>query len=469
MERQTSTKENFYAIIEFEDGLQIIPNKWLSADLKRAVWPNFTNNARYDRAVKLMEEPQSTWLEHPISKIYGTYLNYMMARKKLKEAEELSDLNSGTDRDEFLKKSRKIRAAKIFDEDTSNDEQSDDTSSLISDLPKVPEKRTNTITTKGAKVSQTDCNYVNNPKKKFCKEHKLKDTRSWTKSQEIFSGHHQDNFREQCDEPNLLNMDTEQSFSTDLNANEFIETQFTSMHSRQNQFDTRNTDSDTRILSNLTNKPEQSFTTNLNSGNEFIETQFTNMHSRQKQSDTTNMILSNLKRETENFQRFVVGKLINLELKINSIERNQKQIIEKLPITDFKENEDENIDIFQDLPLKNKNDVEAMETKLINDKIYRSQMIKQLVRVTCKDLKTSCIHLMRKVFSNNAAVHYSWYGAKKKQNFSQLQICQVIMCVIRKLHPNAIDEEISAPIKIWLAHAKERMGREKEQNMEDQE
>ncbi|KAM0730337.1 hypothetical protein ACS0PU_002666 [Formica fusca] len=183
-------------------------------------------------------------------------------------------------------------------------------------------------------------------------------------------------------------MGTEQSFSTDLNsANEFIETQFTSMHSRQNQFDTRNTDTDTRILSNLTNKPE-----------------------------------------TENFQRFVIEKLINLELKINSIERNQKQIIEKLPITDFKEKEEENIDIFQDLPLKNQNDVEAMETKLINDKIYQSQMIKQLVRVTCKDLKTSCIHLMRKVFSNNAAVHYSWYGAKKKQNFSQLQICQVIMC-----------------------------------------
>lgn len=79
MERKTSTqKENFYAVVEFEDGLQIIPNNWLSADLKRAVWPNFTNNKRYDKAVKLMEEPQSTWLEHPISKIYGTYCKYFL-------------------------------------------------------------------------------------------------------------------------------------------------------------------------------------------------------------------------------------------------------------------------------------------------------------------------------------------------------------------------------------------------------
>jgi len=64
----------FYAIVEFSDGLQIVPNNWLSSDLKNAVWPvGFTNNARYDKAIKLMEEPQSTWLSHPIKKIYGTY------------------------------------------------------------------------------------------------------------------------------------------------------------------------------------------------------------------------------------------------------------------------------------------------------------------------------------------------------------------------------------------------------------
>ncbi|CAL1689694.1 unnamed protein product [Lasius platythorax] len=58
---------------------------------------------------------------------------------------------------------------------------------------------------------------------------------------------------------------------------------------------------------------------------------------------------------------------------------------------------------------------------------------------------------------------------KKKEKFSQLQICKVILCVIRKLHQNATDEQISTPVKIWLAHAKERMGREKEQNIENQE
>ncbi|KYN14587.1 PREDICTED: uncharacterized protein LOC108765755 [Trachymyrmex cornetzi] len=69
---------------------------------------------------------------------------------------------------------------------------------------------------------------------------------------------------------------------------------------------------------------------------------------------------------------------------------------------------------------------------------------------------------MRAVISNELAVKYSWYGVKKKQVFSQLEICKVILNVIRKSHTDATDEKISAPIKIWLAHAKERIERRAE-------
>ncbi|XP_067208564.1 uncharacterized protein [Linepithema humile] len=373
MEGKSSTQQGkFYAIVEFEDGIQIVPNNWLSIDLKKAAWPNFTNNKRYDKAVKVMEEPQSTWLKHPISKIYVTYSNYTLARKKLKDAEKLSDLTSNTDRDEFLKKSRKIRAAKSVDEDnTSNDEQSD--TSLILDLPKVPEKHA-IMKTKNGKVSQTG---------------------------------------EQSDDENLLN--------------KVVETQ-ASMPSQQ----TKNTMSNlnTKSAHYMCSHTEQSSTTDLDSINEFNETQDTSISIRQRCQSVQTMS-SNLdnKPERDNFQWFVIGKLIDLELKINSNGRLLKLIAEKLPITNIREErKEESIDIFQDLPLKNQNDVQAMETKIMNDKVYQSQMVKQLVRVTCKDLKTSCIQLMRKIFSNNVAVNYSWYGAKKKENFSQLQICKIIMC-----------------------------------------
>lgn len=62
----------------------------------------------------------------------------------------MSDINSGTDADEFLKKFRKVRAAKMFDDDTSNDEESDD--AFFLELPKIPQKH---VHTKNAKLSQT--------------------------------------------------------------------------------------------------------------------------------------------------------------------------------------------------------------------------------------------------------------------------------------------------------------------------
>lgn len=88
-----------------------------------------------------------------------------MARKKLKEVEDFSDLNSGTERDENLKKSRRNRAAKTFhDGDTSTDEQSDE-ASIISDLPNIPENpKTSRITKsyKEAKVSRTGKSIIKN-------------------------------------------------------------------------------------------------------------------------------------------------------------------------------------------------------------------------------------------------------------------------------------------------------------------
>jgi len=66
------SETKFYAIVEFEDGLQVIPNNWFNTDLSKAIWPTFINNKRYYKAVQLMEEPKSTWQKHSIKKIYGT-------------------------------------------------------------------------------------------------------------------------------------------------------------------------------------------------------------------------------------------------------------------------------------------------------------------------------------------------------------------------------------------------------------
>jgi len=82
-------------------------------------------------------------------------VKYAVARKKLKQAEEMSDLNSGTDKDEYLKKSRKIRAKKEFESSiSSSDELSDELSdeNLRSDLPTIPTSKVFTHISKKQKM-----------------------------------------------------------------------------------------------------------------------------------------------------------------------------------------------------------------------------------------------------------------------------------------------------------------------------
>jgi len=50
-----------------------------------------------------------------------------------------------------------------------------------------------------------------------------------------------------------------------------------------------------------------------------------------------------------------------------------------------------------------------------------------LARVTCQNMKASCLRLMKLMFSNELAMKYSWYGVKKKDNFSKLEISKIIM------------------------------------------
>jgi len=84
----------------------------------------------------------------------------------------------------------------------------------------------------------------------------------------------------------------------------------------------------------------------------------------------------------ENFQKFVIRKLTNLELKINNISQkvkvihtNQKLILEKLSVSSTLDMEQREIDVFEDLPLKDENSLQLVEEKLKNDSSYRNQMV----------------------------------------------------------------------------------------------
>lgn len=86
------------------------------------------------------------------------------------------------------------------------------------------------------------------------------------------------------------------------------------------------------------------------------------------------------------FERYVVQKFQHLEMKLSYVIKQQKQIVDKISNTVQQEEEQEKIDIFQNLPLKNENELQAMEIKLGNNASYRNEM----VNITTSILKSFC-------------------------------------------------------------------------------
>lgn len=63
-----------YLIVEFSDGLQIIPAKWLNYTKQSCIWPShFKTQLRLNKAIMTGEMPkeQCEWEELPIKRIFG--------------------------------------------------------------------------------------------------------------------------------------------------------------------------------------------------------------------------------------------------------------------------------------------------------------------------------------------------------------------------------------------------------------
>ncbi|XP_036141754.1 uncharacterized protein LOC118645214 [Monomorium pharaonis] len=76
------------------------------------------------------------------------------------------------------------------------------------------------------------------------------------------------------------------------------------------------------------------------------------------------------------FERYVIQKFQHLEMKISNVAKRLKQILDKISNTIQPDKEQEKINIFQDLPLKNENELQAIEIKLGNDAFYGGVVVR---------------------------------------------------------------------------------------------
>ncbi|CAH0548524.1 unnamed protein product [Brassicogethes aeneus] len=120
-----------FCVVEFNDGVQMVPENWIFGT--KCYWPHFKSSSRFIKAVQCRENPDSTWSLYSV-KILGTYDCYETAKKKLKLAEERTDLESSDAED--AKKKRKLNHKKNL----SSGPDSDEDDFIISSFPKPPQK-----------------------------------------------------------------------------------------------------------------------------------------------------------------------------------------------------------------------------------------------------------------------------------------------------------------------------------------
>ena len=67
-----------YSIVEFEDGLQVVPGNW-KIDEKSCLWPPVTDQIKLNNMVADRAEPQSSWRTFFIIKNYGKAGKYLIS------------------------------------------------------------------------------------------------------------------------------------------------------------------------------------------------------------------------------------------------------------------------------------------------------------------------------------------------------------------------------------------------------
>lgn len=63
---------NRYAVLEFEDGVSLAAEKWITPRKTHCHWPPYKNQSRILKAVENQEDATMNWPRHDIIKILTT-------------------------------------------------------------------------------------------------------------------------------------------------------------------------------------------------------------------------------------------------------------------------------------------------------------------------------------------------------------------------------------------------------------
>ncbi|XP_036138287.1 uncharacterized protein LOC114255293 isoform X2 [Monomorium pharaonis] len=384
-----------YSIIEFSDGLAIVPSHWLNNDETKCTYPNFRDPAKIKKAVASQQLPEDNpnWKMYDVLRIFYKTNSYQRAKDKLLIAEKMSDLATNessedeTKRCDKEKKSRHMRAKKNNSSSEECDGFDSDTSqelTKLSSFPKVPDK-------------------LNITKKKI------------PASQKIV--------------PPPLSSNVERSKS-ECQKSHAIHTK--SLH----QEETINKYTKGKYVDNSSDE---------NNNLQNLKT------AKQMSTKSKNLIT-----EKNEFQIEVIRKLQLILNRITALENRMvllqaSNIVpqEAANVIEYEE---------YDLPLKNMQTLIRLENQL-KDSSFADKMVNTLKQVGGVNLSNIISNILKKLLSDDLAQSFSYLGQRNKRNFSALKLCSIMKRVVRIQKPDSNDAQIAEITSSWLVHAKWRQQR----------
>ncbi|KAH7960321.1 hypothetical protein HPB49_018710 [Dermacentor silvarum] len=112
-----------------------------------------------------------------------------------------------------------------------------------------------------------------------------------------------------------------------------------------------------------------------------------------------------------------------------------------------------------ELPFSDVADVLDYEKKLQTDKQAQHQMKKHMAVQGGDSTKQKTTRILQSLLSWNAAISFSWFGAKGKKKFSELHLCKLMCGTLTNdaRHPDATLKDVERAAMTWFRHAAERL------------
>nr|CAI5841123.1 unnamed protein product [Callosobruchus analis] len=86
-----------FSVVEFEDGVCLVPSKWLFRNSTMCFYPPYVNQLKVNKAISTKQSPDEKWQEYKVVRSFCSTDNYERGVAKLKLAQEMSDVETDVD------------------------------------------------------------------------------------------------------------------------------------------------------------------------------------------------------------------------------------------------------------------------------------------------------------------------------------------------------------------------------------